>query len=345
MNDAAAARLPRARLLVPGLALSARAGCAAMFVLAFAAGGPGGPLLFASGSRPVPTPDPPPLTNEDIVRLTAYGTTETVILDTIKERKADFDLDAGIVAELQRVGVTERVIEAMRRRQVEAPAHPNAAPPAPAPLAATPAPARITLKFDETPVKKDPPQIYALTTLPKGAPRPDGSEVGTVSDLALAILCTSGDHVPDHWDRRTPIEGAPRHELLLFRAGSTRRKEHGFEVIALDRTPVEGVPLPPGSHALLIVLAGRQSGSGTWRPMAAAPLRVEAEPGKEIALVLEARTDLGGSRMAGFGLNQIWKVRLEGAASTTTPDQAAAPAASPGQPATAPDKPPSEKGS
>ncbi|HEV8201116.1 MAG TPA: hypothetical protein VGS03_13930 [Candidatus Polarisedimenticolia bacterium] len=326
MNDAAA-RLPRAR---PAAFVSAARSNAKLF-LVLAACVLGGPLLLAAGSKPVPAPEPAPLTNEDIVRLTAYGTSEAVILDTIKNRKVDFELDPGVVSELQRVGVTEKVIEAMRRRQLEAPLRPNTAPPAPAPLAATPTPARITLTFDETPVKKDPPQIYALTTLPKGAPRPDDSEVGTVSDLALAILCTSGDHVPDHWDRRTPIEGAPRHELLLFRAGSTRRKEHGFEVIALDRTPVEGVPLPPGSHALLILLAGKQSGSGSWRPLAADPIRVEAEPGKEIALVLDARTDIGGSRMTGFGLNQVWKVRLQGA-------PAAAPADKPASPAT-PEKP------
>jgi len=289
---------------------------AALVTLALAAGIHG---AAAVGSKPSPVPEPAPLTNEDVVRLTAYGTSEAIILDTIHERRADFDLDPGVVAELERVGVTARVIEAMRRRQVEAPLHPGAPPPAPAPLAATPVPARVALRFDEKPFKKDSPQIYALTTLPRGAPRPTDSEVGTVSELALAILCTSGDHVPDHWDRRTPIEGAPRHELLLFRAGSTRRKEHGFEVIALDRQPVEGMPLPPGSHALLVMLAGKQSGSGTWRPLAADPIRVEAEPGKEVDLLLDARTEIAGSRMVGFGLDQVWKVRLAGADSDAAP--------------------------
>lgn len=273
----------------------------------------------AASGKPVPTTEPPPLTNEDIVRLSAYGTSEQVILDAIRERKADFDLDPGVVAELERVGVKPRVIEAMRRRQLEAPVRPGAVPPAPAPLAVTPPPGRVDLAFDETTTKKEPPQIYALTSLPKGAPRPDDSEVGTVSDLALAILCTSGDHVPDHWDRRTPLEGAPRHELLLFRAGSTRRKEHGIEVLALDRQPVTAMPLPPGSHALLVVLAGKQSGSGTWRPLAADPIRVEAEPGKEIDLVLDARTELSGSRMVGFGLKQVWKVRLASAPAAVEP--------------------------
>jgi hypothetical protein len=309
---------------------AARAAVTALVALAILALAPGfSGAAVAAGSKPSPTPDPPPLTNEDVVRLTAYGTSEAIILDTIRERRADFDLDPGVVAELERVGVSARVIEAMRRRQMEAPLHPGAPPPAPAPLASTPVPARVSLRFDETPSKKDPPQIYALTTLPKGAPRPTDSEIGTVSDLALAILCTSGDHVPDHWDRRTPIEGAPRHEMLLFRAGFTKRKEHGFEVIALDRQPVEGLPLPPGSHALLVMLAGKQSGSGAWRPLAADPIRVEAEPGKAVDLLLDARTEIAGSRMVGFGLNQVWKVRLAGA-------PAGAPAPPSGTPVSAP---------
>ncbi|HZN04734.1 MAG TPA: hypothetical protein VFD06_14215 [Candidatus Polarisedimenticolia bacterium] len=275
--------------------------------------------LAETAGAPAPAPEPPPLTNEDIVRLSAYGTSEEVILKTIRERRADFDLDPGVVAELERVGVKPRVIEAMRRRQLESPARPGAPPPAPPPLAATPPPGRVDLAFDETPVKKDPPQIYALTSLPKGAPRPEDSEIGTVSDLALAILCTTGDHVPDHWDRRTPLEGAPRHELLLFRVGTTRRREHGFDVLALDRAPVAAMPLPPGPHALLVVLAGRQTGSGAWRPLAADPIRVEAEPGKEIDLVLDARTELNGSRMTGFGLKQVWKVRLATADAAAEP--------------------------
>lgn len=275
--------------------------------------------VFAASGKPAPAPEPAPLTNEDIVRLSAYGTSEQVILDTIRERRADFDLDPGVVAELERVGVKPRVIEAMRRRQIEAPLRPGAPAPAPPPLAVTPPPGRVDLAFDETTTKKDPPQIYALTSLPKGAPKPEDSEIGTVSDLAIAILCTSGDHVPDHWDRRTPLEGAPRHELLFFRAGSTRRKEHGFEVLALDRQRVEGLPLPPGSHALLVVLAGRQTGSGAWRPLAADPIRVEAQPGKEVDLVLDARTELSGSRMVGFGLKQVWKVRLAPAPAAPEP--------------------------
>ena len=294
----------------PGRALAAGG---ALLVFALAA------TLAAAAGKPVPATEPPALTNEDIVRLSAYGTSEEVILRTIGERKADYDLDPGVVSEMERVGVKPRVIEAMRRRQLEAPLHPGAPPPAPQPLAATPVPGRVDLAFDETPTKKDPPQIFALTSLPKGAPLPEDAEIGTVSELALAILCTSGDHVPDHWDRRTPIEGAPRHELLLFRAGSTRRREHGFDVLALDRQAVAGMPLPPGSHALLVVLAGKSSGSGTWRPIAADPIRVEAEPGKEIDLVLDARTELSGSRMVGFGLKQVWKVRLATAAAMEPP--------------------------
>ena len=68
---------------------------------------------------------------------------------------------------------------------------------------------------------------------------------------------------------------------------------------------------------LLVVLAGKSTGSGAWRPIAADPIRVEAEPGKEIDLVLDARTDLSGSRMVGFGLKLVWKVRPASAPGAT----------------------------
>ena len=265
----------------------------------------------AASGKPVPATEPPPLTNEDIVRLSAYGTSEQVILDAIRERKADFDLDPGVVAELERVGVKPRVIEAMRRRQLEAPVRPGAVPPAPAPLAVTPPPGRVDLAFDETTTKKEPPQIYALTSLPKGVPRPDDSEVGTVSDLALAILCTSGDHVPDHWDTRTPLKDGPRHELLLFRAGSKPERHKGFDVIVLGQEPVGAIPLAAGTHTLVVALAGQQTGSGAWRLLAYDTIRVEAKADAETRLVLSAGVRLSGSRMLGFKSDQVWKVRLD----------------------------------
>lgn len=290
--------------------------CAALFAAAASIG---------AGAAAKPPGGPAPLTNEDIVRLTAYGTSEANIIKEINARKADFDLDAGVVAELERVGVTKKVLEAMRQRQAEAPAHPGAPPPPPArpvPESAAP-PARLTLAFDDAAAASDTghdesgPQVYALAALPKGAPKPKGSEIDTVDELAIAVLCTTGDHVPDHWDTRTPLKDAPRHELLAFRPGSTKRKEHGFDVLALDRQPLEPITLAAGSHSLIVALAGRQNGSGAWRLMASDSIRVTAEAGKALPLVLDARTSLKGSRMIGFDLNMTWKVHpAAGSAST-----------------------------
>jgi hypothetical protein len=260
---------------------------------------------------------PAPLTNEDIVRLTTYGTSEANIIKEINARTVDFDFDAGVVAELERVGVTKTVLEAMRRRQTEAPARPGGPPPPPAepmPGSAAP-PARLTLAFDDaagasaTGHDESGPQVYALAALPKGAPKPKGAEIDTVDELAIAVLCTTGDHVPDHWDTRTPLKDAPRHELLAFRPGSTKRKEHGFDVLALDRQPLEAISLPAGSHALVVAFVGRMNGSGAWRLLASDAIRVTAEPGKPLPLLLDARTGLKGTRMIGFDLDMTWKVR------------------------------------
>jgi hypothetical protein len=265
---------------------------------------------------------PVPLTNEDIVRLVTHGTPEKTILREIEARPVDFDLSPGVVEELARVGVRPPIIEAMRRRQAEMP-RPAGAGPSPSEgqggavggdAAAAPEPAgRLMLAFAATLPGDDRPAdpILAITSLPKGAPRPDGAEIGTVTDLALAILCTSGDHVPDHWDSRTPLREAPRHEVLLFRPGGSPGREKGFDVILLSREPAGPIPLKAGGHALLLGLAGKQTGSGSWRLLAADAIRVDVPQDGTVRLTLEAHSRIAGSRMIGFHLAQTWKVRLD----------------------------------
>jgi len=267
-----------------------------------------------AASRPA-TPSPPPLTNEDVVRLVVHGTKEDVILKEIAARPPAFDLDPGVVVELQNVGVSAAIIDAMRKRQ-GAVARPQ--PAAPGTAAAKPS--------DETPPPAAPPtgsleiafapsadgkpvEIFAIATRPKGAPRPEKAEIGTVSDLAIAILCTSGDHVPDHWDTLTPLAGAPRHELVLFRPGSHRYTEKGFELLALDRLPVGPVPLAPGHHALIVGLAGKQTGTGDWRLIAMATIKVDIAGDRTTRLLLDARSTLSGIRMTGYRVEEIWTVR------------------------------------
>lgn len=266
---------------------------------------------------------PPPLTNEDIVRLVVNGTKESVVLREIATRRPDFDLDPGVVAELEHVGVSKAIIEAMRRRQIEVGGRPVPAPgpPPPAPPVPVERAEQGTVMLTFAPAKAgEPPEVFAIASVPKNAPRPDDGESGLVSDLALVIACTSATHVPDHWDTLTPIEGAPRHELLLFHPGSHHRDRHGFDLLVLDRFAPDPIRLDAGRHALLVGLAGRH-GSGAWRLLSSDSKAVEVAPGGTVRLRLDARSAVLGSRMTGYRVEQVWKLELEaGPASDATPD-------------------------
>ncbi len=308
----------------------AAASAAVVLAAAWAASGiptPGGTPQAPSPQRPAA----PPFNNEDIVRLSVHQTPTTTILKEIAARLVDFDLSPGMVEELEHAGVSRTIIEAMRRRQAEMPRIPGPGPDTPVPRSgATSAfeAGHIELMFDESRKEqgKEGDQVFAIQTLSRGLPRPEEAEIGTVSDLALALLCTTTDHVPDHWDTRTPLEGAPRHEVLLFRRGGTTGREKGYEVLSLDRAPTGPIEIASGRHAVLVGWAGRQTGSGSWRLLASAPLRIEVQPGGTTRLILEARTSLSGSRMAGFRMEPVWNVREQPAG-----EHQSAPPAIPGE--------------
>jgi hypothetical protein len=283
---------------------------------------------------------PPPLTNEDIVRLVANGTAESVVLREIAARRPDFDLDPGVVVELEHVGVSKAIIEAMRKRQIDVGGRPVPAPGPPPGAAPAPVEAveqgTVVVTFAPPAKGEDPPELFAIASVPKNAPRPDDGESGLVSDLALVIACTSATHVPDHWDTRTPIEGAPRHELLLFHPGSHHRDRHGFDLLVLDRFVPDPIRLAAGRHNLLVALAGKH-GSGAWRLLASDSETVEVAPGGTVRLRLDARSALLGSRMTGFRAEQVFKLEPEPA-----PPADAAPAAP--EPAPSPAPPPPARG-
>jgi hypothetical protein len=297
----------------------------------------------AAATTPAREPAKPPLTNEDVVRLVVHGTNEDVILKEIASRPPAFDLDPGVVVEMERVGVSATIIDAMRLRQgsVARPpsggatgadkAKPSHESPPPVVVPAGSLEIAFAPSADGKPV-----EIFAIATIPKGAPRPEKSEIGTVSDLAIAILCTTGDHVPDHWDTLTPLAGAPRHELVLFRPGSHRYTDRGFELLALDRLPVGPVPLAAGHHALLVGLAGKQTGTGDWRLFAMATIKVDIADGKTTRLLLDARSTLAGMRMTGYRVEEIWTVRDPAAETNPPPPGKDAPAPAAGPPAAPP---------
>ncbi|PYT17745.1 MAG: hypothetical protein DMF51_01665 [Acidobacteria bacterium] len=311
----------------PSRIAALRAGAAPGRVLVAALCGVVG-LCGGAAARPA---GPSPLTNEDVVRMVMTGTAEKQIVAAIDSRPVDFDLSIEMQQELRQAGVNDRILETMRRRQAAMPrAEPSATP--------VPAAARtgtIRVEFDPggggSPWERS---AIALEKLPQGVSRRGGVEVGEMTDMALAVLCATADHVPDHWDTRSPLHGAPRHELLLFRPGSATDKAKGHEILYLDHQPAYEVQVPEGTHSIVVAAAGKQTGSGTWRLLESDGARVTVLPGRTTRLVLQARSRIRGSTMLGFAVDSDWKVLsvevLEQGAQT--PAAAAAPTPQEGRP-------------
>jgi hypothetical protein len=247
-----------------------------------------------------------PLTNEDVVRMVMTGTAEKDILAAIESRPADFDLTTDMVDELRRAGVDDTIIVAMRRRQAAMP-QPEPSP-TPVPEAGRSGTLRVEFADGSDTASPAERSAIALKSLPKGMSRHGGVEVGLMTDMALVVLCISADHVPDHWDTRSPIQGAPRHELLLFRPGSGTDKLKGHEVLYLDHEASYEVPVPEGDHNIVVGAAGKQAGSGTWRLLESDGARVAIVPGRTTRVTLEARSAIKGSAMIGFNVDTRWKI-------------------------------------
>ncbi|HEX9428203.1 MAG TPA: hypothetical protein VGA64_10485 [Candidatus Polarisedimenticolia bacterium] len=245
-----------------------------------------------------------PLDNEAIVQLVMAGTTEAALLERLERSPVDFDLSSEQMQELRAAGVGERIIEAMRRRQAGMPR--NVPSPTPAPVST----GRLALTILTDPKAKSPAEasVLAIRTLPPKAARPGGMEVGEVSDLAVAILCVTADHVPDHWETRTRLVDAPRHELLSFTSGSAEAKLKGFKVLYLKTAPEIDVDLPAGTHDLIVAAAGQQVGSRAWRLLATSRTRVTVGQGSTTPLSLRTGSRLQGSSMRGFGVTIDWRL-------------------------------------
>ena len=262
------------------------------------------------------------LTNEDVVRMTMTGVPEGEILEAIEARGVDFDLSPEMLNELRVAGVSDRVIEAMRRRQA---AMPRSEPlPAPTPVPARMGSLRIEFAPGDEGDKPSERSAIALRKLPKGLERRGGEEVGEMSDMALAVLCTTADHVPDHWDTRSPLQGAPRHELLQMVPGSATEKIKGHEILYLNRKDAYDLEIAAGTHNIVVAAAGKQAGSGSWRLLESDGARVAVLPGRRTRIVLKAHSRIKGSFMTGFSVDSEWKI-----ASVDVPEDVAAPEARP----------------
>lgn len=209
-------------------------------------------LLAASGG----TAAPPPLTDEDIVRMLAAGRSSEEIVRAIEAGTAAFDLSDEMVAEMRLAGVSDRVVEAMRKRQAET------SPPAPRPEPGTrssevPRPViRVRLSARRgalhAPDRADDDTARALRLDPT-------PEARTITGVAVFLACTTADHVPDQWRAKSPLGrdfvSMPRHEMLALRASVThvpggRAARVPFAVPRTGRRPAAGLaPSRPSRRA------------------------------------------------------------------------------------------------
>jgi len=198
--------------------------------------------------------EPAPVTNEEIVRMVAAGRLEAEILRVISASAVDFDLDPEILTEMRRVGVSEKILSAMRERQALV-----GAPPPPTSALSAVRRGKVELTFAPTGKSAKQsvrPSFLMVRDYPRWAkdrlPLPATAEI---EDLALFVACTTPDHVPDHWQDRTPLKDFLRHELLVFHAGSHPGKTKGFAVVFLDVPAILTVDLPAGDHRLVVGVA------------------------------------------------------------------------------------------
>ncbi|HEU4401667.1 MAG TPA: hypothetical protein VFT43_06130 [Candidatus Polarisedimenticolia bacterium] len=283
-----------------------RAGRAALAALAALTALRGLPAAPARAEAP----STPPFGNEDVVRMVMARVPMAEIIARIESGPVAFDLTPEVVEELRLAGVGEPILAAMRRRQsMTAPAAPPTTTPAVAPATGT-----LEVLFPAPP-KKDRPwehSALALRSLPEGAERRSTSSAHpgpvAMSDMALAILCLTVDHVPDHWDASTPLKEGPRHELLLFRKGVAEHDMRGLRMIYLKHDDDYRLALPEGVHDIMVAPAGQRASSGDWVLFPTPSVRVTILPGRTTRLTMRAESRISGSRLSGLAVDVEWKV-------------------------------------
>jgi hypothetical protein len=222
--------------------------------------------LFAATSLGTSGEQGPPLTDEDVVVAFISGTPVPEIIAKIRASNVAFDLGDEMLGEMRAAGLPRELIQAMVERQREltaAQAPVQESDDSAAETGATPR-LQIVLNPDFEPKQDQPrpvlrlhdqidPQTYEYLRL--------RGDVSQFTDMALAVLCTTQDHVPDHWRSKSALGrdfvGTPRHKLLAFLPGAERKEAGKLAQVATKlmvspghreavATPgVLGLELPP----------------------------------------------------------------------------------------------------
>ena len=236
------------------------------------------------------------LDNEAVVQMVARGVPEREILKAIEDaEKVSFDLEPDVIRELESVGVSQKVLSAMRRRQGEAGETLQ-------PQTAAAPRGSLVLRFASAQEKKanEPVVFQVIRKIPKWAADQMGMlQRPEVEDLAFFFLCTRPDHVPDHWQDATELKDFVRHEKLLFRSGSHPGKSHGFEVMTLDLPESLGLEIPEGDHRMVAGVAAKTGAD--WHVVGSAELKnVTVRASQTTSLEVKLSGNVVGSHMTGF---------------------------------------------
>ncbi|MBI3448420.1 MAG: hypothetical protein HY049_05820 [Acidobacteria bacterium] len=204
---------------------------------------------------------PAPLNDEDVVRMLASGMSEARILERVREAPGQYDLSPEMLAELKQAGLSDAILDAMRRK----PARPAAVPPA----ATTPAAMGfIEIFFDDDPKRSAAENSVVAPAVAHG----DAQRSETPVELAFAVTCSQPAHVPDQWHTLSPFGASPgRHEVLFFEASTAQVAERhkGGPLVYLPHPPRWRFPAGAGHHRGLLIVAARLAGDPKYTLMAA----------------------------------------------------------------------------
>jgi hypothetical protein len=188
-----------------------------------------------------------PMTDEDVVRLYVSGVGPESIIERIRAAEVTFDISEEMLEELRAAGLPEELIQAMVERQRALDA--ERAPPEETEETDSPPAPRLSVRLNpdwEPRDEQERPflcildtidqQTYKALRLREEAPR--------FTDAALVLACLTADHVPDHWRGKTPLGrdfvSAPRHKLLAFLPGATRRAVGEVRGLAMNLASLPG---------------------------------------------------------------------------------------------------------
>jgi hypothetical protein len=189
-----------------------------------------------------------PLTLEDVVRLFVSGTPVAELRERVATADVDFDLSDEMLDELRAAGIPADLIEAMVARQEELDAaRRKEAGEAPGEEAAQPAELPgLTITVRES------PQVRLDEFIPRQQIAALGLRGDSLAftDIAVAVLCTTDVHVPDHWRSKSPLgrdfRFAPRHRVLFWQAGARREKRGVVGALADATSVAAGEERPDG---------------------------------------------------------------------------------------------------